>query len=502
MEKLTSRQENYSERYNQLVKQAWLAENSPVRWCMVIKPLGFAIWENMKSVLDLMFKKTWHSNAYFPLLIPKSFLSREAKHVDGFAKECAVVTHHRLKASADGKSVEVDPDAKLDEELIIRPTSETIIWETYKNWIHSYRDLPLLINQRANVVRREMRTRAFLRTTEFLRQEGHTAHASKWEAQEESLKMHDVYNDFMTNFLAISPVLWEKSESEKFAGAESTYTLEAMMQDNKALQIGTSHFLGQTFSKAFDVKFTNQDNKQDYVRSSSWWVSTRMMWGLIMSHSDDQGLILPPAIAPVHITFVPIFKTQEDLDAIMKYIQTSIDTISQQSLTIKSKYLWDYKIPVILKIDDDPNKWPGWKFNDIELQGCPLRVVVGKRDIESGTCEFWQRDTKEKISITIEELADKIVPTLETMQSRLLTNNIKRMEEHTYIADSRDEFKKKIKQGFVLAHRDGTEETEAKIKEETNATIRCIPFDAKKESGTCIYSGKKSSQRVLFALAY
>jgi len=502
MSKLVSRTENYSEWYNQLVNQAWLAENSPVRWCMIIKPHGFAIWENIKNILDLMFKKTGHQNAYFPLLIPKSFLSKEAKHVDGFAKECAVVTHHRLKIADDGKTIEVDPDAKLDEELIIRPTSETIIWSSYKNWIHSYRDLPLLINQRANVVRREMRTRAFLRTTEFLRQEGHTAHASKEEAKAEALKMHDVYNDFMRNFLAISSVLGEKSESEKFAGAENTYTLEPMMQDNKALQIGTSHFLWQTFSQAFDVKFTNKNNELEYVRASSRWVSTRMMWGLIMSHSDDQGLVLPPAIAPVHIIFVPIYKTPEDLDAIMDYMQNSIDNISAQYMTVKSKYLWEHEIPVVLKIDDDENKSLGWKFNEIEMQGIPLRIVVWKKELEAGTCELYQRDTQEKVTLKIGELADKIVPILESMQDNLLKKNIKRREERSYSVNSRDEFKEKVKEWFVLAHRDGTEETEAKIKEETNATIRCIPFDAPEEAGECVYSGQKSNKRVLFAISY
>jgi len=513
---LTKRSENFSEWYNQLVQHADLAENSAVRWCMVIKPYGYAIWENIQKILDQMFKNTGHMNAYFPLLIPKSFLSKEAEHVDWFAKECAVVTHHRLKVWDDWKSVVVDPEAKLDEELIIRPTSETVIWNTYKDWITSHRDLPLLINQWANVIRWEMRTRVFIRTTEFLRQEWHTAHATKEEAKKETLKMLDVYRDFCENFLASSPFVWQKSEYEKFAGAVATYTFEQIMQDGKALQSGTSHFLGQNFGKAFDVKYTNKDNKQEHVWGTSWWVSTRLMWWLVMSHSDDNGLVLPPAIAPIHLVIVPVFKSEEDLEKIKEYLKPLIESCKKTHLEFPSKYgnelqnhekfdNW-FDIKMQRKFDDDPQKSPGWKFNEWELKWVPLRIAVWNRDIENGTVELYKRFPWEKKTVTLEKLVVNFPKYLYKMQNAIFDANKKFREEHTFVVNSREEFKEKIQHGYVLAHRDGTTETEIKIKEETNCVTRCIPFDIeeniKNETGKCIYTGKPSNRRVLFARSY
>lgn len=501
---LPTREENFSEWYNRLVYEAGLAENSAVRGSMVIKPYGFAIWENMKEVLDSMFKATGHQNAYFPLFIPKSFFSKEAKHVEGFATECAVVTHYRLKAE-DGQ-IDVDPEAKLEEELIVRPTSETIIWNQYKNWINSHRDLPILINQWANVVRWELRTRMFLRTAEFLWQEGHTAHATKEEALEESQMMHQVYQDFFRNFLAIDGVMGEKWENERFAGAENTYTLEAMMQDNKALQACTSHFLGQNFAKAFDVTYTNKENVKEHVWATSWGASTRMMWGLIMSHSDDQGLVLPPAIAPVHLAVVPIFKTEEDLDAIQEYLAPYLEEIENESFIVKSQFLGNINLPINVQIDTDDHKSPGWKYNEYELKGVPLRIAIGKRDMESGEFEVYRRDTQTKEVVSWKKLAQYVINTLETIQEDLLTKSAEFRKENTFFVDNYDDFKEKVEQGFVMAHWDGTIETELKIKEETKATIRCIPLpeylENKTEAWKCIVTGKDSAQRVLFAKAY
>jgi len=508
---LTTREQDFSERYNQLVTQADLAQTSAVRGCMVIKPYGFAIRENMQKNLDAMFKNTGigdkkHQNAYFPLLIPKSFFSKEAKHVEGFATEAAIVTHYRLKRDAATNTIVVDPEAKLEEELIIRPTSETIIWNTYKDWVQSYRDLPILVNQRANVVRREMRTRLFLRTAEFLWQEGHTAHATADEAIYETKQMRQVYQDFFTNFLAISGVPGEKSENERFAGAENTYTIECMMQDGKALQACTSHFLGQNFGKAFDVTFVNKDNTQDHARATSWGASTRMMGGLIMSHSDDKWLVLPPAIAPIHVVIVPIWKNDEDKAVVAAYIEKLQEAIEAQSLHVASRYLsrgqWHH-IPLVTRIDRDDQKSPGRKYNQYELQGVPLRIAVGPRDAANGTVEVFRRDTSTKESISIDEIAAYTAMTLQTMQAALLKKNEAMREANTVLVNTYDEFKQALNDGkFVLAHWDGTVETEETIKTETKATIRCIPADAIEEVGTCVCTGKPSSKRVLFAIAY
>ncbi len=485
-----TREENYSQWYNELVIKADLAENSAVRGCMVIKPYGFAIWEKMQAALDKMFKDTGHSNAYFPLFIPKSFFSKEASHIEGFAKECAIVTHYRLKNSEDGKEVIVDEDAKLEEELIVRPTSETIIWDTYKRWIQSYRDLPILVNQWANVVRWEMRTRLFLRTTEFLWQEGHTAHATKEEAIAETNQMIEVYADFAENWLAIPVLKGTKSPNERFAGALETYCIEALMQDGKALQVGTSHFLGQNFAKAFDVKFLNKENKLKYVWATSWGVSTRLMGALIMVHSDDHGLVLPPKLAPIQVVIIPIYKKQEQLAE-----------ISVKANLIK-KELQDKGISV--KYDDRDTYKPGWKFSEYEFKGVPLRLALGPRDMENGTIELARRDTLEKETLQQTDIVNKVQHLLQQIQSNLYQKAYDFREENTYKADTWEEFKDIIdnRGGFVLAHWDGTAETEEKIKEETKATIRTIPLDNKTEKGNCIYSGKPSNQRVVFAKAY
>lgn len=485
-----SRAENYSQWYNDLVIKAELAENSAVRGCMVIKPYGYAIWEKIQSVLDKMFKDTGHSNAYFPLFIPKSFFSREAAHVEGFAKECAVVTHYRLKNSPDGKGLIVDEDAKLEEELIIRPTSETIIWDTYKNWIKSYRDLPLLINQWANIVRWEMRTRLFLRTAEFLWQEGHTAHATKEEALKEAETMLNVYADFAENWMGVPVLKGTKSPSERFAGAIETYTIESLMQDGKSLQTGTSHFLGQNFAKAFDVKFLSKENQLDYVWATSWGVSTRLIGALIMAHSDDNGLILPPKLAPVQVVFVPVFKNEEQKGQITEKIIPLVEAIRKLGITVK--------------YDDRDTHKPGWKFAEYEFKGVPIRITVGPRDIEQGTVEVARRDTLEKETFHMTDLSTKISHLLDKIQNNLFDKAISFRENNTYRVDSYDEFKKILddKGGFLNAHWDGTAETEARIKEETKATIRVIPLDNPQERGTCIYSGKPSTQRVVFARSY
>ncbi len=487
---ITSKEVDYSQWYNDIVVKAGLADHSSVRGCMVIKPNGFAIWEKIQQTLDKMFKDTGHVNAYFPLFIPKSYLSKEAAHVEGFAKECAVVTHYRLKNSADGKGVVVDPEAKLEEELIVRPTSETIIWNTYKNWIQSYRDLPILVNQWANVVRWEMRTRLFLRTAEFLWQEGHTAHATEKEAREEALKMHDVYADFAENFLAIPVLKGYKTESERFAGALDTYTIEMLMQDGKALQGGTSHFLGQNFAKAFDVTFATEKGDSDHVWASSWGVSTRLVGALIMAHSDDSGLVLPPKIAPTQVVIVPIFKGEDQL----KQIKEKLDPII--------KFLQDKNISV--KFDGSEHKKPGWKFAEYELQGVPIRVAIGPRDLENNTVEIARRDTKEKQIIGIDEVSSFVPQLLDTIQKDLLEKAKAFRKEHTTEVDTYDDFKKILesKGGFVMAHWDGTAETEEKIKQETKATIRCVLLNNESEEGKCVYSGKSSKQRVVFAKAY
>lgn len=487
---LPTRNEDYSAWYNELVKKADLAENSAVRGCMVIKPYGYSIWEKMQAQLDKMFKATGHTNAYFPLFIPKSFLSKEAKHVEGFAKECAVVTHYRLKAAEDGSGVVVDPDAKLEEELIVRPTSETVIWSTYKNWIQSYRDLPLLVNQWANVVRWEMRTRLFLRTSEFLWQEGHTAHATKQEAVDESVQMMEVYAEFAEKFMALPVLRGVKSESERFAGAVDTYCIEALMQDGKALQAGTSHFLGQNFAKAFDVKFATKEGGLEHVWGTSWGVSTRLMGALIMAHSDDEGLVLPPQLAPIQVVIVPIFKGEEQLEMIRK-----------KAVVIKKK-LEDKGVSV--KFDDRDTFKPGWKFAEYELKGVPVRITIGPRDLEQGVVEVARRDTKEKSSLSIENLDAAIVSLLDDIQNNIYTKAFEFRKENTTEVDDYETFKTVLdsKGGFILAHWDGTAETEEKIKNETKATIRCIPFEAKTETGKCIYSGQPSTQRVVFARAY
>ena len=487
---LTNRKENYSQWYNDLVIKADLAENSAVRGCMVIKPYGFSIWEKMQAALDKMFKDTGHSNAYFPLFIPKSFFSREASHVEGFAKECAVVTHYRLKNDPNGNGIIVDEDAKLEEELIVRPTSETIIWNTYKGWIQSYRDLPILCNQWANVVRWEMRTRLFLRTTEFLWQEGHTAHATKEEALEETIKMINVYSEFAEKWMALPVIKGTKTESERFAGAIDTYTIEALMQDGKALQSGTSHFLGQNFAKAFDVKFTNKEGKLDYVWASSWGVSTRLMGALIMAHSDDNGLVLPPKLAPFQVVIVPIYRNAEQLTKISEVVNSIISKLKAKGISVK--------------YDDRDTQKPGWKFAEYELKGVPIRLAIGARDLENNTIEIARRDTLEKNTYPQEDIENRIESLLDDIQKNIYDKAFQFRKENTFKVDTYDEFKEIInnKGGFVLAHWDGTTETEQKIKEETKATIRCIPFDNEQEDGKCIYSGKPSKQRVLFAKAY
>ncbi|MDR1973125.1 MAG: proline--tRNA ligase [Bacteroidales bacterium] len=485
----TSREENYSEWYNDIVTRADLAENSAVRGCMVIKPYGYAIWEKMQAALDKMFKDTGHQNAYFPLFIPKSFFSKEASHVEGFAKECAVVTHYRLKNNPDGSGIIVDDSAKLEEELIVRPTSETIIWNTYKGWIQSYRDLPILVNQWANVVRWEMRTRLFLRTAEFLWQEGHTAHATKEEAEAEARKMLDVYADFAENFMAMPVIKGTKTPNERFAGALDTYCIEAMMQDGRALQAGTSHFLGQNFAKAFDVTFLSKENKLEYVWASSWGVSTRLMGALIMTHSDDFGLVLPPKLAPVQVVIVPIYKTDEQLKE-----------ISQKAEEIKCKL---ESLGISVKYDGRDSQKPGWKFTEYEFKGVPVRLAIGPRDMENGTVEVCRRDTREKSVHGQDELNMLIPQLLEDIQDGLFERAKKLREENTVRIDTWDDFKSAIESNkFVMAHWDGSGETEDKIKEETKATIRAIPFDTVSEDGKCVYSGKPSARRVLFAKAY
>ena len=486
---LTKRETNYSQWYNELVVKADLAEQSAVRGCMVIKPYGYAIWEKMQQQLDKMFKETGHVNAYFPLLIPKSFLSREADHVEGFAKECAVVTHYRLKNSPDGKGIVVDPDARLEEELIIRPTSETIIWNTYKNWIQSHRDLPILCNQWANVLRWEMRTRMFLRTAEFLWQEGHTAHATKEEALEEAVKMLNVYAEFAEKYMAVPVIKGVKSANERFAGALDTYTIEAMMQDGKALQSGTSHFLGQNFAKAFDVKFLNKNNELEYVWATSWGVSTRLMGALIMTHSDDNGLVLPPQLAPIQVVIVPIYKNAEQLAAISNTIDPIIAELKQYGISVK--------------YDDADNKRPGFKFAEYELKGVPVRLAIGARDIENGTIEVMRRDKLEKSVEKLEGIAVFVKDLLEDIQANIFAKALAHREAKTIQVDTYEEFKEKIEDGgFILAHWDGTTETEEKIKEETKATIRCIPLDGDKTPGKCMVTGKPSAQRVIFARSY
>ena len=485
-----TRSENYSEWYNELVTRADLAENSAVRGCMVIKPYGYAIWEKMHDALDKMFKDTGHVNAYFPLFIPKSFLCREAEHVEGFAKECAVVTHYRLKNDPDGSGVVVDPDARLEEELIVRPTSETIIWNTYKNWIKSYRDLPILCNQWANVVRWEMRTRMFLRTAEFLWQEGHTAHATKEEAIQEASKMLDVYADFAEKYMAMPVLKGIKSPNERFAGALDTYCIEAMMQDGKALQAGTSHFLGQNFAKAFDVKFLSNENKLEYVWATSWGVSTRLMGALIMTHSDDNGLVLPPKLAPTQVVIIPIYRNADQLPM-----------ISEKANDIKRKL--EAK-GISVKYDDRDSFKPGWKFNEYEFKGVPVRIAIGPRDIENGTVEVARRDTLEKEIYQITDIENKIENLLDNIQNNLFAKALSFRENNTRKADTWEEFNRILDEegGFILAHWDGTPETEEAIKEKTKATIRCIPFDAPEEDGKCIFSGKPSKRRVVFARSY
>lgn len=486
---LPSRADNYSEWYNELVKRADLAENSAVRGCMIIKPYGYSIWEKMQRALDDMFKETGHTNAYFPLFIPKSFLSKEASHVEGFAKECAVVTHYRLKNDPNGGGVIVDPDAKLEEELIVRPTSETVIWSSYKNWIQSYRDLPLLINQWANVVRWEMRTRLFLRTAEFLWQEGHTAHATKQEAIEETEQMLEVYAEFAETFMAMPVLKGIKTANERFAGADETYCIEAMMQDGKALQAGTSHFLGQNFAKAFDVKFVNKENQLDYVWGTSWGVSTRLMGALIMAHSDDQGLVLPPKLAPIQVVIVPIYKGEEQLENIKERINPLVKALKKRGVSVK--------------FDFAENQSPGFKFAEYELKGVPVRLAIGNRDMENGTIELARRDTREKTSMPFEGIEEVIVDTLEDIQKSIYQKALDFRAANTFEVNSWDEFTAKIEDGgFLSAHWDGSSETEEKIKELTKATIRCIPLDAKEEAGKCILTGAPSSRRVIFARAY
>lgn len=488
---LTKRSEDYSQWYNELVKKADLAENSPVRGCMVIKPYGFAIWEKMQRGLDDMFKDTGHENAYFPLLIPKSYLSKEADHIEGFAKECAVVTHYRLKNDENGKGVVVDPDAKLEEELIVRPTSETVIWSTYKNWIQSYRDLPILVNQWANVVRWEMRTRLFLRTTEFLWQEGHTAHATKIEAEEETIQMLNVYADFAENFMAVPVIKGVKTESERFAGAVETYCIEALMQDGKALQAGTSHFLGQNFAKAFDVKFSNKEGKLDLVWGTSWGASTRLMGALIMTHSDDEGLVLPPKLAPIQVVIVPIFKSEEQQQAIAEKVGPLVKELKA--------------VGVSVKFDNRDTHKPGWKFAEYELKGVPVRIAIGPKDLENGTVEMARRDTKEKEFCPMDDqLVNRVTDLLDDIQTNIYKRALDHRTTNSREVDSYEGFKKTLEEdgGFIYAHWDGTSETEEKIKNETKATIRCIPMGVEEEQGQCMVTGKPSQRRVIFAKAY
>ena len=486
---ITPRSEDYSQWYIDIVKNADLAENSSVRGCMVIKPYGYAIWEKMHDILDRMFKETGHSNAYFPLFIPKSFLCREADHVEGFAKECAVVTHYRLKTDPEG-GVMVDPEARLEEELIVRPTSETIIWDTYKRWIQSYRDLPILCNQWANVVRWEMRTRLFLRTAEFLWQEGHTAHATREEAVAETEQMLRVYADFAEKFMAIPVIKGVKSPNERFAGAIDTYCIEALMQDGKALQAGTSHFLGQNFAKAFDVKFLNKDNKQEYVWATSWGVSTRLIGALIMTHSDDNGLVLPPQLAPIHVVIIPIYKNEEQLQTIIEKVNPLVEKLKAKGISVK--------------FDTDDSKRSGWKFNEYEMKGVPVRVAIGPRDLENNQAEVARRDTLTKETVSFENIDNYIEQLLQDIQQNIYDKALKFREENTRKADTWEEFVDILDNqgGFVAAHWDGTPETEDLIKEKTKATIRCIPFDNPLEEGKCILTGKPSKQRVLFARAY
>lgn len=489
LKELTSRSQDYSQWYQDLVLKADLAENSAVRGCMVIKPYGYAIWEKIQRQLDDMFKETGHVNAYFPLFIPKSYLSKEADHVEGFAKECAVVTHYRLKNDPDGKGIVVDPEAKLEEELIVRPTSETIIWSTYRNWIQSYRDLPILCNQWANVVRWEMRTRLFLRTTEFLWQEGHTAHATREEAEDEARKMLEVYAEFAENYMAVPVIKGVKSASERFAGAVDTYTIEALMQDGKALQSGTSHFLGQNFAKAFDVKFTDKEGKQEYVWATSWGVSTRLMGALIMTHSDDNGLVLPPKLAPFQVVIVPIYRSAEQLSEIDAKVVGIVDSLK--------------KLGISVKYDNADNKKPGWKFSEYELKGVPVRLAMGGRDLENNTVEVARRDTLTKETVSCENIDTYIKNLLDDIQANIFQKAVDYRSKNTITVDSYDEFKVKIEDGgFIMAHWDGTPETEEKIKDETKATIRCILLNGDKTPGKCMVTGKPSEQRVLFARAY
>ncbi len=487
---ITKRSEDYSAWYNELVKKADLAENSAVRGCMVIKPHGYAIWENMQAVLDKKFKETGHYNAYFPIFIPKSYFSKEASHVEGFAKECAVVTHYRLKNDPNGDGVIVDPEAKLEEELIVRPTSETLIWDSYKKWIQSYRDLPILLNQWANVVRWEMRTRLFLRTAEFLWQEGHTAHATKKEAEEEALQMMHIYADFVENYMALPVLRGVKTESERFAGALETYCIEALMQDGKALQAGTSHFLGQNFAKAFDVKFADKSGKLDYVWGTSWGVSTRLMGALIMAHSDDEGLVLPPKLAPTQVVIIPIFRSEEELAAISKVADVVVKELRAKDITVK--------------FDKRDTHKPGWKFAEYEQKGIPVRIAIGPRDLESKQVEVARRDTKEKTTYTMEGLSGTIATLLETIQTDMFTKALQFRDDKTTIVNSYDEFKSVLEEkgGFIYAHWDGTSETEEKIKKETKATIRLIPLEGNNEAGKCIITGNSSKGRVVFAKAY
>ena len=489
LKELTKRSENYSQWYNDLIVKADMAEQSAVRGCMVIKPYGYAIWEKMQRELDRMFKETGAQNAYFPLLIPKSFLSREAEHVKGFAKECAVVTHYRLKSSEDGNAVVVDPEARLEEELIVRPTSETIIWNTYRNWIHSWRDLPLMCNQWCNVMRWEMRTRPFLRTSEFLWQEGHTAHATREEAVEEAQKMLKVYADFAEGFMAVPVLQGVKSETERFAGALDTYTIEAMMQDGKALQSGTSHFLGQNFAKSFDVTFLNKENKPEYVWATSWGVSTRLIGALIMTHSDDNGLVLPPKLAPIQVVIIPIANKAEQMEAVTERLSPVISALREKGISVK--------------YDNADNKRPGFKFAEYELKGVPVRLAMGARDLENGTIEIMRRDTLEKESVPFEGIVERIESLLEDIQNNIFEKARKYRDDRVYVCDDYEEFKKKVKDGgFFLCHWDGTEETEAKIKEDTQATIRCVPFAYEQTPGVDMVSGKPAKHRVIIARAY
>jgi prolyl-tRNA synthetase len=489
LKELTSREENYSQWYQDLVIKAGLAENSAVRGCMVIKPYGYAIWEKMQRALDDMFKETGHVNAYFPLLIPKSFMSREADHVEGFAKECAVVTHYRLKNAADGSGVVVDPEARLEEELIIRPTSETIIWNTYRNWIQSYRDLPILINQWANVMRWEMRTRLFLRTAEFLWQEGHTAHATRREAEEETIRMQGVYARFAEDYMAMPVIRGRKSDSERFAGALETYTIEAMMQDGKALQAGTSHFLGQNFGKAFDVTFIDREGKSDYAWATSWGASTRLIGALIMSHSDDNGLVLPPRLAPIQAVIVPIYRNGEQLQQISEKISPVVANLKALGITVK--------------YDDADNRKPGWKFAEYELKGVPVRLALGGRDLENNTVEVMRRDTLEKETVPFDGIEAYVKNLLDDIQRNIYRKALDFRASRIVKADSYEEFKERIEEGlFIMAHWDGTPETEERIKNETKATIRCIPLEGDKTPGSCMVTGRPSACRVLFARSY